>query len=92
MGMPKSIIVVDTAAERARLRAIIASRPELLVTDHPAIKQRVPEFIAMKELRPGQRHRGMTLERTAPKVGRNQPCPCGSGKKFKKCHEREGEL
>ena len=24
--------------------------------------------------------------RTAPKVGRNQPCPCGSGKKFKNCH------
>ena len=21
-------------------------------------------------------------------VGRNDPCPCGSGKKFKKCHER----
>jgi hypothetical protein len=21
-----------------------------------------------------------------PKVGRNQPCPCGSGKKYKKCH------
>jgi uncharacterized protein YecA (UPF0149 family) len=20
------------------------------------------------------------------KVGRNDPCPCGSGKKFKKCH------
>jgi len=20
------------------------------------------------------------------KVGRNQPCPCGSGKKFKRCH------
>ncbi|MEK9984096.1 MAG: SEC-C metal-binding domain-containing protein [Opitutae bacterium] len=20
-----------------------------------------------------------------PKVGRNEPCPCGSGKKFKKC-------
>ncbi len=25
-------------------------------------------------------------QRTAPKVGRNQPCPCGSGKKYKKCH------
>lgn len=25
------------------------------------------------------------LRRTAPKVGRNEPCPCGSGKKFKKC-------
>ncbi len=24
--------------------------------------------------------------RASPKVGRNDPCPCGSGKKFKKCH------
>ncbi|WP_371922135.1 SEC-C metal-binding domain-containing protein [Treponema sp. OMZ 803] len=23
--------------------------------------------------------------RTAPKVGRNDPCPCGSGKKYKHC-------
>lgn len=23
--------------------------------------------------------------RTEPKIGRNEPCPCGSGKKFKKC-------
>ena len=23
--------------------------------------------------------------RAAPKIGRNDPCPCGSGKKFKKC-------
>jgi SEC-C motif-containing protein len=28
-----------------------------------------------------------TLRREAPKVGRNDPCPCGSGKKFKKCCE-----
>ena len=27
-----------------------------------------------------------TLRRAAPKVGRNDPCPCGSGKKFKQCH------
>jgi preprotein translocase subunit SecA len=30
----------------------------------------------------------------APRIGRNDPCPCGSGKKFKKCHgailEEEG--
>ncbi len=26
-----------------------------------------------------------TFERDGPKVGRNDPCPCGSGKKFKKC-------
>jgi len=28
---------------------------------------------------------GNTVRREAPKVGRNDPCPCGSGKKFKKC-------
>ena len=27
-----------------------------------------------------------TVVRTGEKVGRNQPCPCGSGKKYKKCH------
>ena len=27
-----------------------------------------------------------TVRRAAPKVGRNSPCPCGSGKKYKKCH------
>lgn len=30
-------------------------------------------------------HFGETFEREGPKVGRNDPCPCGSGKKFKKC-------
>jgi hypothetical protein len=25
------------------------------------------------------------IRRTEPKIGRNEPCPCGSGKKFKKC-------
>jgi len=25
------------------------------------------------------------VKRETPKVGRNQPCPCGSGKKYKKC-------
>ena len=27
-----------------------------------------------------------TVHRSEPKVGRNDPCPCGSGKKYKKCH------
>ncbi len=27
-----------------------------------------------------------TVRRKVPKVGRNDPCPCGSGKKYKKCH------
>lgn len=27
-----------------------------------------------------------TIRRTMPKVGRNDPCPCGSGRKYKHCH------
>jgi hypothetical protein len=41
----------------------------------------------------------MPLPRTAEirtrrvvRVGRNDPCPCGSGKKYKHCHETEGDL
>jgi preprotein translocase subunit SecA len=26
------------------------------------------------------------IKNAEPKVGRNDPCPCGSGKKYKKCH------
>jgi preprotein translocase subunit SecA len=29
-----------------------------------------------------------TMVATVPKVGRNEPCPCGSGKKYKHCHGR----
>ena len=38
---------------------------------------------AMKSGRQGQ---NVTVQRTMPKVGRNDPCPCGSGKKYKQCH------
>ena len=30
-----------------------------------------------------------TTRRETPKIGRNDPCPCGSGKKFKKCCGRQ---
>jgi len=36
-------------------------------------------FYDGKMVTPGQ------VRRSTPKVGRNDPCPCGSGKKFKKC-------
>ncbi|MDR0554553.1 MAG: YchJ family protein [Treponema sp.] len=29
-----------------------------------------------------------TVKRDGPKTGRNEPCPCGSGKKYKHCHGR----
>lgn len=31
---------------------------------------------------------GATYKRTSRKIGRNEPCPCGSGKKYKKCCRR----
>ncbi len=46
------------------------------------------------ELVPGEEPAGETAQvaapapfvRDMPKVGRNEPCPCGSGKKYKQCH------
>jgi preprotein translocase subunit SecA len=35
--------------------------------------------------------RPVTVRRNQPKVGRNDPCPCGSGKKYKKCHGQASE-
>jgi len=35
-------------------------------------------------------HAGETYVREEPKIGRNDPCPCGSGKKYKKCHDPKG--
>ena len=36
------------------------------------------------------RYKVEPVRRDAPKVGRNDPCPCGSGKKFKQCHGATG--
>ncbi len=33
-----------------------------------------------------QRYHVDTIRRSVPKVGRNEPCPCGSGRKYKSCH------
>jgi hypothetical protein len=41
---------------------------------------------ALSGRRPGERQGTIVAD---AKVGRNEPCPCGSGKKYKKCH---GEL
>ena len=39
-------------------------------------------------MRGGRQGQSVTVVRTMPKVGRNDPCPCGSGKKYKNCHGR----
>jgi preprotein translocase subunit SecA len=34
----------------------------------------------------GAGQQNVQVQRSVPKVGRNDPCPCGSGKKYKYCH------
>ena len=43
---------------------------------------------AMEQAGGGSAPAVTTVKREQPKVGRNEPCPCGSGKKFKQCHGR----
>ena len=39
----------------------------------------------------GAESNGATPRRTGEKIGRNDECPCGSGKKYKKCHGAEAQ-
>ena len=43
--------------------------------------QQMPGRVAV----PKREHKQQTVRRDTPKVGRNDPCPCGSGKKYKHC-------
>lgn len=48
------------------------------------------EVRSLTDNRPGNVSKQQTVRRSK-KVGRNDPCPCGSGKKYKKCHYPEFE-
>ena len=45
---------------------------------------------ALKNDQPNEADKSQPFVRPGQKVGRNEPCPCGSGKKFKHCHGRLG--
>ncbi|WP_374593572.1 UPF0149 family protein [Aquabacterium sp.] len=51
-----------------------------------AIEALVFDVIDLAHIGITERHRVVPVVRDQPKVGRNDPCPCGSGKKFKQCH------
>lgn len=75
----------------SELRPEIGSEDQL-VQLWSAFRQRHPNYLARFSRRyPVMKVVGARIEttetvvRTAPKVGRNDPCPCGSGKKHKKC-------
>ncbi|MBN2866539.1 MAG: preprotein translocase subunit SecA [Thiotrichales bacterium] len=66
------------------------NRPKQLDATHPAsagiadAMQRGAQQEATVEMGSAESEEG-TFRRETPKVGRNDPCPCGSGKKYKQC-------
>ena len=62
-----------------QLRTASASRP--LSFSHPTATSSFGGTPQQAEASPST-----TVRNAAAKVGRNEPCPCGSGKKFKSCH------
>ena len=79
-----------TLARAASIEEMLANMPQEQV--HQLLEQfggRLPEEDAAQQMfeeddEPAEVP-GITFHREAPKVGRNDLCPCGSGKKFKKC-------
>jgi len=78
----RAIETLEAEAEErhhAELEAAVARHPgDEEVAPTPPAGASLDELRAQAAERPAQR--------AAPKIGRNDPCPCGSGKKFKQCH------
>jgi hypothetical protein len=67
----------------AEVRRMIAE-PNLSDAGRERVKQ-VTEALAAQKKEQKVVAYAQTAVRGSERVGRNQPCPCGSGKKFKKC-------
>ena len=75
-------VTVQTSAERKNVMGSGEGHKEEFA-DEPAVTSgNVP---AQQQIPERQRNKPETVRREAPKVGRNDPCPCGSGKKYKHC-------
>ena len=79
-------------AETDEEREVVATldREHPLATLDDAMEELVVAVADLQDLTAEQRYRVETVRRDAPKVGRNEPCPCGSGRKFKQCHGAAG--
>jgi uncharacterized protein len=75
-------------AETDEEKEVVATldREQPLTTLEEAIEEMVLAVADLQDLTREQRYKVETVKRDTPKVGRNDPCPCGSGKKFKHCH------
>lgn len=76
LGAKIGLIASLTATEDSPMKAPDAGQRKEIIGQLPAM---------MQDLLEGFTGRGRTQPVRVTKVGRNDPCPCGSGKKFKKC-------
>jgi preprotein translocase subunit SecA len=70
------------------MRIQLVQEDELTRLEEERRKQREQEMAEMKRLgaaEPAAEVDRSPIQRTEDKIGRNAPCPCGSGKKYKKC-------
>ena len=72
--------------DEARELVALMDREHPLADLDEAIDDLVNAVADLEALTHDRRWRVETVKREAPKVGRNDPCPCGSGRKFKHCH------
>jgi uncharacterized protein len=69
-------------------REVVATldREHPLATLDEAMEDLVVTVADLADLTRERRYKVDTIKRDGPKVGRNDPCPCGSGRKYKACH------
>ena len=93
--MPNDDIAAALARLYRHLPAETDEEKEVVATlnrEHPlkdlddAIEELVVTVADLADLTEDERYRVETIRRDTPKVGRNDPCPCGSGRKYKVCH------
>lgn len=75
---------IKTSTER---RDVIGSGEEHKdeFSEEDALMARGGQDVPAEAVIPKREHKQQTVRRDMPKVGRNDPCPCGSGKKYKHC-------
>jgi len=77
---------LPTETDEEREVVAVLDKEFPLATLDDAIEELVVTVADLSDLTRDQRYHVEQVRRDTPKVGRNDPCPCGSGKKFKQCH------
>ncbi|TKS59342.1 MAG: preprotein translocase subunit SecA [Nitrospira sp.] len=73
----------DTIDRLVHVQAVRNEREQMVPPLQPIISRPQPKLTLNRGEEPVA---AQTVHRADDKVGRNAPCPCGSGKKYKKCH------